>query len=257
MAARRDDPDRRISRLASSFRDARRVVFLTGAGMSTESGIPDFRSSTGIYASLTSAQIFDLAAFRQDPAPFFDFARTFFGEMRTAKPNAGHLAITRLQDEWAKHVTVATQNIDQLHQKAGTGTVLALHGTTEWCTCQGCGHQCRTDGLWPHVAAGTVPIHQACGGVFKPDIVFFGEMLPEDALFGAQAAIQRADLLVICGTSLTVYPAAGLPAARREDCRLAIINRTPTPLDGHADFVFRENIGETLSAVLEAMAAPD
>jgi NAD-dependent deacetylase len=247
----------RVETLASYLRRSDRIVFLTGAGMSTESGIPDFRSSTGIYASLRSEEIFDLASFERDPSAFFAFARTFFADMRAAEPNAGHRAIVTLQEEWTKTVSVVTQNIDLLHERAGAETVYALHGTTETCTCLRCGQIRQTEALWPVVAEGKIPRHQGCGGVFKPDIVFFGEMLPESALFGGYLAIQRADLLVVCGTSLAVYPAAGLPSARRSDCWLAVINRTSTPLDPNADLVFREGIGETLSDAIEAMGSPE
>lgn len=242
-----------VRRFGELLGAARRVAFLTGAGMSTESGIPDFRSGTGTYATRASENIFDIDAFRRDPAPFYAFARTFVAEVMAARPNAGHLAITDVQDRLGKEVAVATQNIDLLHQQSGTRRVYPVHGTMENATCTDCGDQVRTATLWPVICAGGVPRHH-CGGVYKPDIVFFGEMLPEMVLAGAREAFVAADLVVVLGTSLSVYPAAALPDVRRRGTPLVIVNRTATGLEDRAALVFHGAIGTILPAAVAAVA---
>ena len=242
------------TQLGNYFSEAQRIVFLTGAGMSTESGIPDFRSATGLYNTGVNERVFDIAAFRDTPELFYEFARAFLDTIRHAKPNAGHRAMAALERQPGKHVQVITQNIDRLHQEAGSSKVHQVHGTLEYSHCMTCGHRIKTEQHWPAIEAGRVPRHEACGGVFKPEIVFFGEMLPQDVLNAAERAVAEAGLLVIAGTSLQVYPAAGLPAARRPDCRLVIINQTPTPLDDEADLTFDRRIGQVLEPAVQRAA---
>lgn len=246
----------RVSALTGLIRGATRICFLTGAGMSTESGIPDFRSAGGLYATGTNESVFDIDLFRRDPKPFYDFSRTFSALVMAAQPNAGHQTIAALEQLPDKDVAVATQNIDLLHQMAGSSRVFPVHGTVEYSTCQKCEARVKSDSLWPEIAAGGIPRHRLCGGVFKPDVVFFGEMLPEDAFLGAQSAIRRADLLVVAGTSLAVYPAAALPSARRHGCPLVIINRTPTPLDAQAQLRFPESVSTVLGALATELQLP-
>lgn len=241
--------DERLVQLQDFLAVARRIVFLTGAGMSTESGIPDFRSATGLYASGVGEAVFDIAEFRRNPRTFYDFGRNFLRSVRAAQPNAGHLAIASLARLPGKDVRVITQNIDLLHQEAGSPFVYPVHGTLEFSTCVSCGARVRSETLWPEVAAGNLPRHAYCDGVFKPDVVFFGEMLPVREFAAASQAIQLADLLVVAGTSLAVYPAAGLPSERRPECRLVILNQSATPLDGEADLCFSEGISQVLSRV--------
>ena len=242
------------ARLAGYLADATRIAVLSGAGMSTESGIPDFRSSSGIYATVTSEEIFDLDAFWRRPERFYAFARTFFGDMWAAAPNAGHRALVRLEREFGKEVDIATQNIDVLHQTAGSTRVHPVHGTIETVSCLRCGAQLPTLSVRPEFDAGKVP-HCACGCVWKPDIVFFGEMLPERAVADSLVAMQRADLVLVLGTSLAVYPAAALPGHRPRSARLAVINLTPTSLDREADLVCREPVGIILGEALDILAA--
>jgi NAD-dependent deacetylase len=235
------------------IRRAERIACLTGAGMSTESGIPDFRSREGLYNTVTSESLFDIRAFDRDPERFYRLSRTFYEDMLKAEPNAGHRALAALEHEHGKQVDIATQNIDMLHQKAGCTHVYPVHGTTETATCRRCGEQRYTDDIWEDVRAGRLPIHTRCGGLFKPDIVFYGEMLPPEMLMRSEIAIGRADLLLVMGTSLVVYPAAALPQARRSDCMLAIVNRTPTGLDGEAGLVIHGSIGDVLDAALQEL----
>jgi NAD-dependent deacetylase len=227
-----------------------RIVFLTGAGMSTESGIPDFRSPTGLYHSGYREDVFEIRAFRRNPERFYAFARQFLDVIRRARPNAGHLAIAALERRPDKSVQVITQNIDTLHQEAGSRTVYPVHGSLEFSACLTCGLRVKSATLWPAVAAGDIPRHAGCGGVFKPEIVFFGELLPEDVFQNAAEAVSQADLLVVAGTSLVVYPAASLPNCRRRACRLAMINQAPSPLDGEADVRFSDSIGVVLAAAI-------
>ncbi len=235
--------------LRAAFDGAERVVFLTGAGMSTESRIPDFRSPTGLYAGGVNEDVFDIDVFRSRPEVFYEFAHRFLDTVRRARPNAGHRAMAALARRPGKRVDVITQNIDTLHQDAGSPLVHPVHGTLATSHCVRCDVRVPTSDLWPAIEAGTVPRHH-CGGVFKPDIVFFGEPLPEVAFDAAEYAVRRADLLVIAGTSLAVYPAAGLPQGRPRACRLVVINRSPTPLDQEAELIFRDSIGDVLSAAV-------
>ena len=240
-----------LDSLCTAFVGAERIAFLTGAGMSTESGIPVFRSPTGLYAGGVNEDVFDIDVFRSRPEVFYEFAYRFLDTVRRAQPNAGHRAMAALARRPGKRVDVITQNIDTLHQDAGSPLVHPVHGTLATSRCVGCTVQVPTSELWPAIEAGRVPRHQ-CGGVFKPEIVFFGEPLPEVAFAAAEYAVCQADLLVIAGTSLAVYPAAGLPQGRSRACGLVIINRSPTPLDREADLVFRESIGSVLSAAIPA-----
>nr|HPJ73050.1 Sir2 family NAD-dependent protein deacetylase [bacterium] len=208
---------------------ASRIVFLTGAGISTESGIPDFRSADGLYADPGNRNIFEIDSFAENPEPFFRFAARFFELMTAAAPNRAHLAIARLQDR--RTVSVVTQNVDNLHQRAGSREVHPVHGTFEHSVCLGCGARTRTEALLHDIRAGKVPRH-ACGGLFKPEITFFGEPLPTVPWEGARRAIAEADILCVVGSSLVVYPAAALPSCRPAACRLVIVNRDPTPWDG-------------------------
>ena len=238
-------PDR--ARFRDLLGQARDIVFLTGAGMSTESGIPDFRSATGLYASGVSEEVFDIEVFQKRPEVFYRFVREYGPAFRKAKPHAGHLAITRLHEPPLVRVAVITQNIDSLHQQAGNPTVLPVHGNLATSICRECGAITATEALWGEVEAGRVPRH-GCGGVFKPDVVFYGEPLPEAIFRAARNRIYAADLLVVCGTSLSVFPAGGLPRGRQPTCRVVVINQGETWLDAEADLVFREPAGEVLGA---------
>jgi NAD-dependent deacetylase len=229
--------------LREYLHSARRIVFLTGAGISTESGIPDFRSPGGLYSDPANANVFDISAFLSDPAVFYRFWGRFLPVLEKAQPNPAHLAIARLQKN--HEVTVVTQNIDDLHQRAGSRTVWCVHGTIAVSRCLKCGARTETVELLPTIRRGQVPRH-SCGGVFKPEVTFFGEGLPEVDWTNSQKAIREADLLCLVGTSLSVFPAARLPDFRQPGCRLVIVNRGPTPLDPEADLVIRGSAGEVL-----------
>ncbi|WP_372805908.1 NAD-dependent deacetylase [Pontiella sp.] len=233
-----------IERLSEWVRSATSIVALTGAGISTASGIPDFRSASGIYSIERNVEIFDLDVFLRDPSIFYAFARKFYPQVRDARPNAAHRALAALD-----HITVVTQNVDDYHQRAGSDPVYTVHGNHIFSTCQSCGAEIETEVLFPIIERGDIP-HCVCGGVYKPNITFFGERLPETDWQAAVQAMTQADLVLVVGTSLSVFPAAYLPDYRPLNARLAIINRDPTPLDGEAQIVIREDICDVLGRVV-------
>jgi NAD-dependent deacetylase len=241
-----------IAGLRGWFTAARRIVFLTGAGISTESGIPDFRSASGIYSKNTSTNVFDIDEFYRDPSVYYGFAKEFYGITHRAEPNAAHRAIAALGAAPGKQVTVVTQNIDDLHQRAGSNPVWCVHGNLQWSRCLRCGHRTKTDELAETILRGEIPRH-SCGGVYKPEVTFFGELLPEIDFGEAQASVRDAEVLVVVGSSLVVYPAAGLPMLRRRSCRYAIINRDPTDQDQSAHLVIHATAGDILSAAVSTL----
>lgn len=236
-----------VERLARLVAEARTIAVLSGAGVSTPSGIPDFRSATGLYSDERNANVFDIDAFHRDPAGFYRFAREFYGIVQKAAPNAAHAAFARWE-RIGKDVQIATQNIDDLHQRAGSNWVYPVHGTMATSTCQSCFRSVPTATLEPAVFAGDVPTC-GCGGVFKPDVTFFGELLPQKAWDLSVGAMMHADLLIVVGTSLVVYPAASLPNYRPRGAALAIVNRDETALDSAADVVLRGDLAEVFAAV--------
>lgn len=220
---------------------------LTGAGISTGSGIPDFRSASGIYSNRENINVFDLNAFIRDPSIFYTFARTFYPQVRDARPNAAHCALA----DWQRHgkdVVVVTQNVDDYHQRAGSTPVYTVHGNHIHSTCRNCGDRVVTETLYPIIEQGEIPCCP-CGGVYKPDITFFGEMLPEYDWDASVDAISRCDLLLVLGTSLVVYPAAALPGYRPWNARMVIINHDPTALDQEAQLVIHDDLCGIMEAV--------
>jgi len=236
--------------LRDLIREANRIVFLGGAGVSTESGIPDFRGSGGLYterATIPPEVILSHTYFLNHTEEFYRFYREkmLFPD---AKPNAAHKALAELERR-GKLTAVLTQNIDGLHQAAGSKRVIELHGSVLRNHCVGCG---RSYPLSFILGSSGVPLCPACGGVVKPDVVLYEEPLSENDLCDAERAIRSADLLIVGGTSLTVNPAAGL-VLWFSGGKFVIINRDPTPYDGMANFVFREPIGKLLGEAVEAL----
>ncbi len=238
--------------LAGLLNSANRIAFLTGAGVSTDSGIPDFRSSTGVYQT-TSAEIFAIDSFFEDPERFYSFFAPFYRDTIAARPNSGHLAIAALEKLCNKNVEVVTQNIDALHSAAGSSVVWEIHGTLRFASCMRCGKRYERDAFQDDMLAGRAP-KCACGGVLKPDVVFFGEGLPDREFAGAQRAMWGANLLIVAGTSLAVYPAAGLPRECDADAPFVVLNKTPTPLDYQATLVCRAPISATLPYAVALLA---
>lgn len=234
-----------IKRLKGIIDDSKSIVFFGGAGVSTESGIPDFRSEDGLYRqkySYPPEEIISHTFFVRNPEVFFEFYKDKMMAL-DAKPNPAHQALARLEQE-GKLTAVITQNIDGLHQAAGSKNVLELHGSIHRNYCQKCGK--FYDAAYVKASKG-IPRCE-CGGVIKPDVVLYEESLDAQVLEGALEDIRQADLLIIGGTSLVVYPAAGLVNYYRGD-RLVLINKSPTPYDRKADLVLTGSIGEILGQI--------
>lgn len=242
----------KIKKLAELIRDAQNIACLTGAGMSTESGIPDYRSSSGLYNTLTSEEVFDINRFNRDPSEFYKVSGPLYCSIVNAQPNAGHLALAELETKFHKNVSIATQNIDSLHLKAGSTKVFEVHGTMRTLTCRRCGAKVVSDDYLPLFQKGET-LYCKCGSVFKPDITFYGENLPEEAFSNAITAFRRCDLAIVLGTSLVVYPAAGIPSQKPYTSKLVIINRSETSMDEEADLVINDSIGAVLPKALELL----
>ena len=237
----------KISTLRSWIAESKRIVFFGGAGVSTESGIPDFRSVDGLYH-----QKFDYPPETSLSHSFFyahteEFYRFYREKMLVTdvEPNRAHRALAELEQQ-GKLSAVVTQNIDGLHQKAGSKKVFELHGSIYRNFCQNC-----RKFYGPEVIQQSAGVPRCgCGGIIKPDVVLYEESLDDRCIMGAVRAIAEADLLIVGGTSLTVYPAAGL-IRYYQGSRLVLINRDETPYDGEASLVFRESIGQVLEAAVQ------
>jgi NAD-dependent deacetylase len=248
--------------------EAQPCVVLTGAGVSTESGIPDFRSASGIWQRYDPMEYATIDAFRRDPAKVWGFYAKRLGVLAQAKPNAAHVALAQLERRGLVDAVI-TQNVDRLHQEAGSRRVIEMHGSIRSASCPVCGQRFdlgdRIDPVTEAVSPGRVlepgPVPRCveCGAVLKPDVVMFGELLPAGAMEEASELAQRAGLLLVVGSSLEVYPVAALPdEAAQAGARLAIVNRGPTPHDRRADLKIEASAGETLTTVLTALgSSPD
>ena len=235
-----------LSTLKSWIKESSRIVFFGGAGVSTESGLKDFRSQDGLYHEkydYPPETILSHSFFFSHTAEFYRFYRDKMLCL-TAKPNAAHLALARLEQR-GKLSAIVTQNIDGLHQAAGSEKVFELHGSVHRNYCLQCGKFYTAEDIEKSTG---VP-RCTCGGLIKPDVVLYEEGLDQKCLMGAIQAIAQADLLIVGGTSLTVYPAAGLLQYYGGN-RLVLINRDATPLDGQANLVFRDPIGQVLGAAV-------
>ena len=242
----------KLSAFRVMLRSAASAVFLGGAGVSTESGIPDFRSKDGLYhktekrfAKYRPEYLLSYECLRNEPDVFFDYYRTHL-DARSVEPNAAH----RILAQWERDgrlAGVVTQNIDGLHQKAGSVNVQEIHGTTLRNHCTVCGAAYGADFIFEGVGKPRCP---KCGGMVRPDVTLYGEFLPKEAHDKARRMIREADLLIIGGTSLQVGSAAGL-ARQFDGGRLVIINKSRTLMDGQADLVFHDSIGKVLTAVSE------
>lgn len=237
-----------VSTLAQWIADARDIVFFGGAGVSTESGIPDFRGAKGFYhqeREIPLERVLSIDFFSACPGAYY----AWFAE-ETARegvaPNAAHRCLADLERA-GKLKAVVTQNIDGLHQAAGSKRVFELHGNWTRLECTGCGARSTIDDF-DEARAGRVPHCPSCSAVVRPDIVFYGEALDPATLEGAVLAIAGADMLIVGGTSLAVYPAAGLIDYYRGG-RLVLMNATPTPYDGRADLIIREPIGHVFAQI--------
>jgi NAD-dependent protein deacetylase/lipoamidase len=246
--------DREIQALAALVRERQPCVVLTGAGISTESGIPDFRSPGGIWAEYDPMEYATIDAFRRDPVKVWEFYALRFEVLTRAEPNPGHLALAELERRGLV-AAVVTQNIDGLHERAGSREVVEVHGSIRSASCLECGEGLPLEQVVAASRDAPAPACPRCGAILKPDVVMFGELLPAGAMERAVALAQGAGLLLVVGSSLEVYPVAGLPQETvSAGGRLAIVNRGQTPFDGLADVTIDAGAGETLAAVVEAVA---
>lgn len=236
-----------IESIREILREAKHVVFFGGAGVSTESGIPDFRGSGGLYTSEGEGNEYYLSrrCLTINPLAFYNFYNKNM-VYPDAKPNRAHYALAKLEEKGILK-SVITQNIDGLHQAAGSRCVIELHGTVSRHYCMRCGKVCEPNTLGKDEI---VPKCPACGGIVRPDVTLYGEALDGFTFRDAENEIAAADVLIVGGSSLTVYPAASL-VGNFEGKHLIIINYSPTDYDRSAEFVIRESVGEVLSALAE------
>jgi len=247
--------DANVSALAALLRARQPCVVLTGAGVSTESGIPDFRSPTGIWAEYDPMEYATIEAFRRDAVKVWRFYALRFELLTRAEPNVGHLALAELERRGLVQAVV-TQNIDGLHQRAGSQEVIEVHGSIRTAVCLDCGERVSLEQVVIALAQNPAPPCPLCGAILKPDVVMFGELLPADAMEQATELAQRAGLLLVVGSTLEVYPVAGLPEETvAAGGTLAIVNRGSTPFDGLAALRLDASAGETLDAVSTLLRA--
>jgi NAD-dependent deacetylase len=243
-----------LDQFAGLVRSARKGVAFTGAGISTESGIPDFRSPGGIWSQYTPVLYDDFMSRRSERVRGWKMGAAMFRECARARPNEGHKAIAEL--ERRGHIAaVVTQNVDGLHHDAGSANVIELHGTNRIVACQRCSKQWPTGVIVERWERGDeAPECEDCGGPLKTGTVSFGQAMPEEEMRRASAVTVDADLYVAIGSSLVVEPAASFPRiAKRAGAKLVILNNAPTPLDDLADLVVAGQIGRTMQQLLQRL----
>ena len=245
----------KAERVADLLRSAESAVVLTGAGISVPSGIPDFRSpGTGLWEKVDPMEVAHIDAWRHDPDRFWSFYGQRFASLTDKRPNAAHAAVAELERRGLVR-GVITQNIDRLHRMAGSERLVEIHGSIEWSVCLQCGGRQSLERVVELLAESDgAPECAACVAPLKPDVVLFGELLPERALADAQALAMDADLMLCVGSSLEVYPVAGLPAMTHgAGGRLVIVTQGPTPYDHDAEIKLDGDVVEELGAVLAAL----
>jgi NAD-dependent deacetylase len=242
-----------MNALAELIRERQPCVVLTGAGVSTESGIPDFRSPTGLWTRFDPLEYGSIEAFRADPLKVWSFYKPRVAMLTEAEPNAAHLGLAELE-RLGFVEAVVTQNIDLLHERAGSREVVEVHGSIRSASCPGCGEPQPLVRVLELLAEADAPACPSCGELLKPDVVFFGELLPVEAIERASQLARAARLLLVVGSALEVYPVAALPeetlAAGGE---LAIVNRGPTPYDARATLRIDRSAGEVLTHAAAAL----
>jgi len=234
--------------LARAIREHQPCVVLTGAGVSTESGIPDFRSATGIWAQFDPSEYASLRAFRADPEKVWRFYKPRIAMLTGAAPNAAHLALAALERAGLVEAVI-TQNIDLLHERAGTRNLVEVHGSIRTASCPSCGASYPSDEVLTQFERDDAPRCADCGAILKPDVVFFGELLPVDAIERAFALARSAALLLVVGSALEVYPVAALPEETlAAGGRVVLVNKGATAYDGRAPKL-EASAGDVLEAV--------
>jgi NAD-dependent deacetylase len=242
-----------IKAAAEIIHDSEKTIVLTGAGISTPSGIPDFRSKeSGLWTEYDPFEVASLISFRQNPEKFYDWIRPLTYKISLAQPNPAHRSLADFERSGIVQVII-TQNIDGLHQRAGSKNVLEVHGSWRSLTCTAC-FQCFEAKYFiqPFLKEGSIPYCQNCGSVLKPDLILVGEQLPTKIWMEATHASKSCDVFIIAGSSLEVNPVAGLPLqALQNDSKIIIINRSGTYLDNHADVVINEDVALVIPQILE------
>ncbi len=250
------DPES-IRTLADWMMESDRIVAFTGAGVSTESGIPDFRSPTGFWAKFKPVMFQDFVSDRDARVRSWEFNRPRYKAMREAEPNSAHLAFAELE-RMGKLDCVVTQNIDKLHQRAGNSPdrIIELHGTLMHITCISCSRRYEWEEILPRLDDGDDAPECECGGMLKPATVSFGQAMPAEEMLLAERAARESDLFIVLGSSLVVFPAAQFPqVAKDAGARLAILNFEPTPQDCSADLVIHGSVGEIMGRVMEQVGS--
>ncbi len=240
-----------ISKAARLLRRSRYPIALTGAGISTPSGIPDFRSpGTGLWETVNPMQVASIHAFRRNPEAFYDWIRPLARTLVEAEPNPGHAALAKLEAEGYLEAII-TQNIDTLHQQAGSTNVLEVHGHLRSAICMDCYRvEATQDLIASFLDAEEIPRCSHCGGVLKPNIVLFGEQLPAKVFNAAMSQVRSADLMLIAGSSLEVVPVSQLPLRmHRHGGRMIVVNLTETYADDVADVVIHGDVAEVLPEI--------
>ena len=247
-----------IERGIDLIRKSEKILVFVGAGLSTESGIPDFRSPGGIWDKYDPSD-FDFHKFVSDERArekYWQMSAEYYAVMRDALPNQAHLSIKKLEDT-GKLLAIVTQNIDHLHHKAGNSPdkIIEIHGTAFSVSCLSCNKPYDRDEIEERIKSGvTVPYCDDCSGILKPDTVSFGQAMPEDKMARSLRHAQECDLCIVLGSSLVVYPAASIPALAVESkASLMIINRDETPLDRYATLVIHDSVAETLGRIMESV----
>jgi len=243
-------PDNPIEQARQWIAAAKRVAALTGAGISAESGIPTFRSAGGLWRNFRAEDLATPRAFARDPKTVWEWYDWRRGLIAAAKPNLGHFALAQLEQRLGDRFTLITQNVDGLHNRAGSQRVLKLHGDIWWTMCIAC-REVRSDFRVP--LPELPPRCASCGGMLRPGVVWFGEPLPGATWEQAEEAVRRCELLIVAGTSAVVYPAASLaPLAQQHGARVIEVNTEETPLSGSADLCLRGPSGEILPQIIES-----
>jgi NAD-dependent deacetylase len=245
-----------IEEAARCIHEARNILVFTGAGLSTESGIADFRSPGGVWDQYDPSDFYyqRIISDEKSREKYWQMSTELYASMKDALPNPAHMAVKALED-MGKLLAVVTQNIDALHHKAGNSPhkIIEIHGTAFSVSCLSCGKKYDRDDIQKRLQAGVrVPYCDDCSGVLKPETISFGQAMPEDKMAAAFRSAEACDLCMVLGSSLVVYPAAAIPMhAADRGAKLIIINRDETPQDDRADLVIRSSLGETLSRIME------
>jgi NAD-dependent deacetylase len=245
------DTQRQIDRAAALIVNSNYIVALTGAGISTPSGVPDFRSpGSGLWEKVNPLLIASSFSFRLQPQAFYEWARPLARKLLEAEPNPAHQALAELE-EMGLLKAVITQNIDNLHQKAGSKHILELHGNMREATCLRCRQVVSTQGMMEQFFKEDELPYCSCGGLLKPNIVLIGEQLPRWVLLEAWGEAERCDLMLVVGSSLEIVPAAEIPfVAKRCGAKAIVVNHQPTPLDSQADVVIHEDVARALPQIV-------